>query len=168
MERTLILLKPDAVQRGLVGEIVARFEKAGIKIIGLKMVLPDDEHYHHHYETIGKIASRRSQEIYQRNSQFMKMGPVVAAVLEGVEVIEQVRKMAGDTEPKAAQPGTIRGDYAHLSYDHVNKKSLKGLANVLHASADAADAKLEIAHWFKPEELFEYKLAHEHFTLQNE
>lgn len=168
MERTLVILKPDAVQRGLVGEIISRFEKAGIKIIGLKLVEPDDAHYHHHYETIGKIASRRSQEIYERNAEFMNSGPVIVGVLEGVEIIEQVRKMAGDTEPKSAQPGTIRGDYAHLSYNHVNNKSFKGLANIIHASADAKDAKLEIKHWFKPGELFEYRLAHEHFTLQNE
>lgn len=168
MEKTLVVLKPDAVQRGLVGEIVSRFEKAGLKIIGMKMLQPDEKHYHHHYETIGKIASRRSQEIYERNTEFMMMGPVIAFVAEGVEAIEQVRKMAGDTEPKSAPPGTIRGDYSHLSYDHVNNKSFKGLANLVHASADAADAKQEIEHWFKPEELFGYKTAHEHFTLQNE
>lgn len=168
MERTLVILKPDAIQRGLVGEIISRFEKTGIKLIGLKMVKPDEPHYHHHYETIGKIASRRSQEIYERNNQYMMMGPVIVAVLEGVEIIEQVRKMAGNTEPKAAQPGTIRGDYAHLSYNHVNSKSLKGLANIIHASADSADAKLEIKHWFRAEELFTYQLAHEHLTLQSD
>lgn len=166
MERTLVVLKPDAVQRGLVGEVISRFEKAGLKIIGLKMLSPDEKHYHHHYETIGKIASRRSQEIYERNMEFMMLGPVIALVIEGVEAISQVRKMAGDTEPKSALPGTIRGDYAHLSYDHVNTKSLKGLANIIHASADAADAGQEIKLWFTPEELHSYRLAHEHHTLQ--
>jgi nucleoside-diphosphate kinase len=167
MEKTLVILKPDAVQRGLVGEIIGRFEKVGLKIIGLKMVAPDDKHYHEHYETIGKIASRRSQEIYERNAEFMMMGPVVAMVVEGVEAISQVRKMAGDTEPKSAAPGTIRGDYAHLSYDHVNNKSFKGLANLIHASADADDAKLELELWFDTKELYDYKLAHEHHTLQS-
>jgi nucleoside-diphosphate kinase len=166
MERTLVILKPDAVQRGLVGEIIGRFEKVGLKIIGLKMVFPDEGHYHHHYETIGKIASRRSEEIYKRNAEFMMMGPVVAVVVEGVEAINQVRKMAGDTEPKSAAPGTIRGDFAHLSYNHVNNKSFKGLANVIHASADENDAKQEIEHWFKQDELYSYQLAHEQHTLQ--
>lgn len=166
MERTLVLLKPDALQRGITGEIITRFERAGLKIIGMKMVRPDESHYHYHYETIGKVASRRGEEVYKRNTDFMMSGPVVAMVLEGVEAISLVRKMVGNTEPKSASPGTIRGDYSHLSYKHVNERSKSGLPNLIHASADEKDAEQEIEHWFSGQELQEYKLAHEHLTLQ--
>ncbi len=163
MERTLVLLKPDAVKRGLVGAIVSRFEKAGLKIAGLKMVHPSEEHYHHHYESIGTLISRRGEEVYRRNADFMMSGPVIAMVLEGVEAVTTVRKMVGDTEPKSAQPGTIRGDYAHTTYTHVNEKG-GGLPNIVHASADPKEAKQEVAHWFSEQELFEYKTVHQDFT----
>jgi nucleoside-diphosphate kinase len=168
MERTLIILKPDALQRGLVGDILTRFEKAGLKIVGAKMVWPNEEHYRYHYEDISKIISRRGEDVYRRNTDFMLSGPVVAAVLEGVEAVTQVRKMVGDTEPKSANPGTIRGDYAHVSYTHVNERSKVGMPNLIHASGDEKEAAEEIAHWFKNDELFEYKLAHEHLTLQSD
>jgi nucleoside-diphosphate kinase len=167
MERTLIVLKPDALQRGLVGEVLSRFERAGLKIIGLKMLSPDEQHYFHHYETIGKVKSRRGDDVYHRNTEFMMSGPVIAAVLEGVEVVALVRKMVGDTEPKSAAPGTIRGDYSHLSYKHVNEHSGSGLPNIIHASADTAEAEQEIKHWFSQAELHSYKTAHEHLTQQS-
>lgn len=163
MDRTLIILKPDSVQRGLVGEILTRFERAGLKIIGMKMVHPNEEHYFHHYETISKIKSRRGEEVYHRNTAFMMTGPVVAAVLEGVEAVELVRKMVGDTEPRSAAPGTIRGDYAHMTYEHANKSD-GGLPNLIHASGDKNEAKQEIYHWFSDSELFDYKTAHNHLT----
>lgn len=166
MERTLVVLKPDAVQRGLVGEIITRFERVGLKILGIKMVFPDEDFYHYHYEDISKIISRRGEEVYRRNADAMLEGPVIAMVLEGVEAVDLVRKMVGDTEPKTAQPGTIRGDYAHVSYVHVNERSKAGMPNVVHASGDKAEAKQEIEHWFKPEELFKYKTSHEYFTQQ--
>src|ERR1700689_5015205 len=103
MQRTLVLLKPDALQRGLVGEIISRFEKTGLKIIGAKMQAPDEAHYHHHYETISKLSSRAGEDAYQRNSEFMMSGPVIALVLEGVDAISHVRKMVGATDPSAAQ-----------------------------------------------------------------
>ena len=163
MEKTLIVLKPDAVARGLAGEILSRFERAGLKIVGLKMVHPDEDHYHHHYETISKIASRRGDDVYRRNTDFMLTGPVIAVVLEGVDAVELVRKMVGDTEPKKAAPGTIRGDYAHMSIPHANTKD-SGLPNLVHASGNSEEATQEIKHWFTDEELFEYKTAHEHLT----
>lgn len=163
MEKTLILLKPDALKRGLVGEVLSRFEKAGLKIVGMKMVQPDEVHYHHHYESISKLISRRGQDVFDRNASFMMSGPVIAVVLEGVEAVEAVRKIVGDTEPKSAQPGTIRGDYAHMSMQHANSKN-SGLINIIHASGDSAEAKQEVGHWFTEEELFEYQTAHEHLT----
>ena len=163
MERTLVLLKPDAVARGIMGEIISRFERSGLKVIGLKMVSPDEQHYHHHYETIGKLVSRRGEEVYRRNADFMESGPVVAMVLEGVQAVAVVRKMVGETEPKSAQPGTIRGDYAHMTIEHANQKG-GGLANLVHASADSGEAKAEIAHWFSKDELQNYKTVHQHLT----
>lgn len=163
LERTLILFKPDAVQRGLVGEILARFEKVGLKIVGNKMLRPTTEHYHHHYENIGKVISRRGQKVFDITLEMMNAGPVIAFVLEGVEAAALVRKMVGATEPKSALPGTVRGDYSHVSYGHADQHEI-GIPNLMHASGDAEEAKLEIEHWFKPEELFDYETAHEKFT----
>lgn len=163
MERTLIILKPDTVQRGLVGEVIARFEKVGLKIVGCKMVKPDDNHYHYHYENISKMISRRGQKGFDVTLKMMQEGPVIAIVLEGVESISLVRKMVGTTEPKLATPGTIRGDYAHISFTEANQKE-QGIANIIHASGDQEEAKQEIEHWFDTSELFEYKTLHEKYT----
>ena len=164
MERTLVVLKPDAVQRGLIGEILSRFEKVGLKVVGMKMLKPSRDHYHYHYETIGQVISRRGQDVFDVTLDFMMDGPVVAVVLEGIEAAELVRKMVGATEPKSALPGTIRGDYTHMSYHYANNVSKSSIPNVIHASGDADEAKLEIAHWFKEDELFEYENVHEKHT----
>ncbi len=163
MERTLILIKPDAVKRGIIGEIITRFEKVGLKIVGVKMLWPDRKHYLYHYETIGKMISRRGKKVFDEAVDFMQDGPVLAVVLEGVETAALVRKMVGSTESKMAQPGTIRGDYSHVSFEHANKQN-KGIYNIIHASGDALEAKLEIAHWFKKDELFSYETAHEKYS----
>ena len=164
MEKTLIVLKPDAVQRGIVGEVLTRFEKVGLKIVGMKMVQPTKDHYYHHYETIGQVISRRGQEVFDVTLDFMMEGPVVAVVLEGIGAAELVRKMVGSTEPKSAAPGTIRGDYTHMSYDYANNVSKTSIPNVIHASGDAEEAKQEIAHWFAEAELFNYETVHEQHT----
>lgn len=163
MEQTLIILKPDALQRGIVGEIITRFERVGLKIIATKMLQPDYDHYYHHYEGISQMISRRGQDAFDVTLAMMQEGPVIAIVLEGVEAVEQVRKMVGTTEPKSAAPGTIRGDYAHVSFAHANSKNL-GIANLIHASGDTEEAKKEIAHWFSDGELFTYSALHEKFT----
>ena len=163
LERTLIVFKPDSVQRGIVGEILARFEKVGLKIVGAKMLKPDYDHYHKHYEDIGKVISRRGQKVFDITLEMMNSGPVIAFVLEGIEAAALVRKMVGATEPKSALPGTVRGAYSHMSYAHADKTEV-GIPNLLHASGDAAEAELEIAHWFSANELFEYQTAHEKFT----
>ncbi len=160
MERTLIVFKPDTVQRGIVGEILARFERAGLKMVGMKMVAPDKEHFHAHYEGISKLISRWGQEIYDITMQNMIEGPVVAVVLEGVEAVAHVRKMVGTTDPKDSAPGTIRGDYTHITRNYSNSRG-STLPNLIHASGDADEAKQEIALWFTDSELYEYKTAHE-------
>ncbi|HSX23633.1 MAG TPA: nucleoside-diphosphate kinase [Candidatus Saccharimonadales bacterium] len=163
MERTLIILKPDAVQRGIVGEIVSRFERVGLKIIGTKMLQPDADFYHHHYEGISQMVSRRGQHAFDVTLDAMQEGPVIAIVLEGVEAVALVRKMVGTTEPKEALPGTIRGDYAHISFAHAEKRKA-GIPNVVHASGNKAEAEQEIVHWFSEAELFDYETTHEHLT----
>jgi nucleoside-diphosphate kinase len=163
LERTLIIFKPDAIMRGFVGEILARFERVGLKIIAVKMLHPDYDHYFQHYEGIGTLKSRKGDKIFKDTMTSMQEGPVIAMVLEGVEAVELVRKMVGGTEPKTAQPGTIRGDYAHVSYGQASSVN-KAVANIIHASADTKEADKEIAHWFSESELHDYENVHERFT----
>jgi nucleoside-diphosphate kinase len=163
MERTLIVFKPDSVQRGIVGEVLSRFEKAGFKIVGTKMLSPDYDHYHQHYEGIGTLKTRKGDEIFESQLASMLAGPVIAMVLEGVDAVETVRKMVGSTEPKSALPGTIRGDYAHVSYGAANASG-KSVSNIIHASADTNEAEQEISHWFSDSELYSYEAVHEKFT----
>jgi nucleoside-diphosphate kinase len=163
MEKTLIIFKPDAVQRAVVGEILSRFERVGLKIVGMKMLTPSADQFYHHYETIGKVMSRRGQEVFDNNLKNMAASPVIIAVLEGVEAVDLVRKMVGSTEPKSAVPGTIRGDYSHMSYAHADKAKM-AIPNLIHASGDSDEAKLEVAHWFSESEMFSYPTMHDQFT----
>ena len=149
--------------RGIVGEVVTRFERAGLKIIGIKMVQPTHEQFFEHYEGIGTLKTRKGDQIFESQLATMQEGPVIALVLEGVEAVEFVRKMVGATEPKSAQPGTIRGDYAHVNYSQPSLFG-KGVANIVHASADSNEAKKEVSLWFAKGELFEYEMVHEKFT----
>ncbi len=138
-ERTLIILKPDAVNRTIIGELIHIFERKGLKIIGMKMIhlTPEQlkEHYSHHVE----------KPFYPRLENFMRTCPTVLLVLEGKNSVEIVRKLAGQTHGKEAAPGTIRGDYA------------MGMQNVVHASDSVENAKEEIARFFKLEEIFDYE-----------
>ncbi len=160
MQQTLVVLKPDAVQRGISGEIISRFERAGLKIIGMKMVAPDEAHFHAHYEDISKLISRWGEDIYRITLSHMTESPVIAIVLEGVESVAHVRKMVGTTDPKDSAPGTIRGDYTHVTRGYTNPRG-GTLPNLLHASGDAEEARQEIALWFQPEELYAYITPHE-------
>jgi nucleoside-diphosphate kinase len=163
MERTLVVFKPDAVMRGIVGEVMTRFERAGFKIIGMKMLNPDYQHYFDHYEGIGTLKTRKGDEIFETQLSTMLQGPVIAMVLEGVEAVEFVRKMVGDTQPKTAAPGTIRGDYAHVTYGQASAAGV-GVSNIVHASATTEEAEKEIDHWFAESELQSYQMVHELFT----
>jgi nucleoside-diphosphate kinase len=127
------------------------------------MLHPNYQHYHEHYEGIGALKTRRGQQAYDVTLAMMQSGPVIAMVLEGVSAVDQVRKMVGATEPKSAMPGTIRGDFSHVSFDHANGHNV-GIANLIHASADTDEASKEIAHWFKDDELFDYEVVHEKYT----
>ncbi len=162
MEKTLVLLKVDALDRGITGEIITRFERVGAKIIGLKMLLSTKDTAMRHYTE--DLAARRGQAVRDKMIAMLTSGPIIAIALEGVEIIEVVRKMVGATEPKAALPGTIRGDYAHVSYKHADLKNI-GVFNLIHASSSASDAETELNVWFKPEELVSHKPSYTRFTI---
>jgi len=163
VQKTLVLFKPDTVQRGLVGEILSRFERVGLKIVATKMIAPDKDHYYQHYEGISALKSRRGEQAFNVTLKMMTEGPVIAMVFEGVEAVALVRKLVGPTEPKSAAPGTIRGDYSHMSFGYADDAEM-GIPNLIHASGDENEAEQEIAHWFADSELYEYKALHEKFT----
>lgn len=183
MERTLVILKPDAVQRAITGEIITRFERAGLKIIGMKMMIPEMELLRQHYpDTLVPIIGGKTKEdwdnygveysetveeigemIVKATREFMNSSSVIAMVLEGTQAVEIVRKMVGKTGPKDSPPGTIRGDYAHLSLGRASIAK-KGAANIVHASGSVDEAKHEIEMWLDKNELFNYKTVHEALT----
>jgi nucleoside-diphosphate kinase len=163
IEKTLIILKPDTVARGLVGEVLRRFERTGLKLVGMKFLLPDMSRLESHYEGIGKLLTRKGKDIYNNTVEYMCSGPVLAIVLEGVEAVEVVRKLVGSTEPKTAIPGTIRSDYSHVSYEHANESG--AVRNIVHASATKEEANLEIAIWFDEGDILDYLNVHQAHTF---
>lgn len=154
IEKTFVAIKPDGVERGIIGDIITRFEKTGLKITAMKLFWVDKEFARKHY------AEHVDKPFYPGLEAMITMGPVVAMVLEGVEAIALVRKLVGSTEPKTAPPGSIRGDFAHVSYGHADKHNI-GVKNVIHASANEKDAKNEIALWFNETEIHNYETVHE-------
>lgn len=165
LERTLVLLKPDALHRGIVGEILQRFEKIGAKMVGLKLLIsPKDTATKHYTEDLAK---RRGKKVRKMMIEMLMSGPIVAIVFEGVDIVEVVRKLVGATEPKSALPGTIRGDYAHISYKYSDEKGI-GIFNLIHASATPGEAEIEISVWFKPEEIVNHKPLYTRLTLRED
>ncbi len=158
VERTLVLLKPDAVQRAVMGRILSRFEDAGLKAVGMKMVWVDRKFALKHYTE--ELAKRAGASVREMIAQFLTTGPVVAMVVEGVNAIDNVRKMVGSTEPKSAAPGTIRGDFSHVSYAYADARKAP-VKNLVHASSSKEDAAAEIKLWFTPKELHSYKTVHD-------
>jgi len=160
MEQTLVILKPDTIQRCLIGDIITRFERAGLKIVAMKMIAPDELHFHKHYEGISSLISRWGEDIYNVTLQQMTETPVITFVLEGVEAVAHVRKMVGTTDPKDSAPGTIRGDFTHITRGYTNPIGAT-LPNILHASGNVEEAALEVKLWFKDDEIYgEYETAH--------
>ncbi|MBT4648966.1 nucleoside-diphosphate kinase [Candidatus Parcubacteria bacterium] len=162
LERSLILLKPDAIDRGLVGEIIHRFERVGLKLAGLKLVWSDKDTALKHYSE--DLAERRGQKVRDIMVEMITSGPTVAIAVEGVEAVEVVRKMVGATEPKSAAPGTIRGDYAHLSFKHADANEM-AVFNLIHASASVEEANDEISYWFQDFELHSHQPDYTKHTL---
>jgi len=161
VERTLVVLKPDAVARGLVGRLIQRFEDAGFKIVGAKMAVIDAEFTRKHYFD---LEERLGKEVYDANAAAMQRGPVLAMVIEGVEAVANIRRMVGGTYPNEAAPGTIRGDFAHQSKAYCIENN-KAVANLVHASGNPAEAKQELDLWFTAQELFDYQTLAETFTF---
>ncbi|GIW69776.1 MAG: nucleoside-diphosphate kinase [Patescibacteria group bacterium] len=187
IERTLVLLKPDAVARGITGEIIDRLEQTGLKIVGAKLLRVDRyfgaKHYNHNdewKEVVGKRsiadcekfgldarevfgtgdAKRIGEIVDERNAEFLASGPVFALVFEGPNAVAKVRSMVGPTFPDTAPPGTIRGDYGlDSAFSGMIRK--RTTYNVIHASGSIDEAKQEIDLWFRPEELVDYKRVHE-------
>lgn len=181
-ERAVVLVKPDAVKRGLVGEIIRRFEMRGLKLIALKMVYPTKEHAAAHYsgseewlkgmgnktiDAFGKYgldvkstmgtgdALEIGKLVQEWNVSYLSGGPVVAMAIEGMHAISTVRKIVGHTLPILADPGTIRGDFSvdTNTAANIDKRAIR---NIVHASGDESEAEHEIDHWFSPEEIVEY------------
>lgn len=161
LEQTLVVLKPDALARGLVGRILQRFEDAGLKVVAMKMAQMDDELTRKHYFD---LEERFGTAVYEANARAMQRGPVLALILEGVEVVANVRRLVGGTYPNEAPPGTIRGDMAHQSKEYCVERG-KGVSNLVHASGNTAEAKQEIDLWFAAGERFDYHLPAETYTF---
>eukprot|EP00897_Mesotaenium_endlicherianum_P002305 jgi/Mesen1/2101/ME000151S01374 len=149
LERTFIAIKPDGVQRGLIAEIIARFERKGYKLVGIKVLVPSKEFAEKHYDDL------KERPFFNGLTDFLSSGPVVGMVWEGQGVISYGRKMIGATSPQASAPGTIRGDFAVI----VGR-------NIIHGSDGPQTAKDEIALWFKPEELVSYKLENDKWIYE--
>jgi nucleoside-diphosphate kinase len=150
IQRTLVLLKPDALDRGIVGEIITRFERVGAAIVGMKLLVSEKDTAMQHYTD--DLARRRGEKVRELMVEMLTSGPIIAIALEGIEIVEVVRKMVGATEPKSAAPGTIRGDYAHVSFKYADEKGI-GVFNLIHASGSPEEGESETKVWFKPEEL---------------
>lgn len=164
IQRTLVLLKPDALERGVIGEIIHRFERVGAQLVGLKMLVSEKDTAMRHYTD--DLAKRRGEKVRELMVEMITSGPIVALCLEGVDIVEVTRKMVGATEPKAAAPGTIRGDFAHVSYGHADEKGI-GVFNLIHASGSPEEAPVEIDVWFKPEELVSHQPAYTQYTIKH-
>jgi len=191
-EKTVVLLKPDTVKRGLSGEILRRFEKAGFKIVALKMVwvkadmvakhYPDNKDYLtavgnktlKSYSEYGKdpneeLGTKDAYEIGQMvrkwNMEFLSSGPVVAVILQGLHAVDAVRMMVGNTLPRFAEPGTIRGDFSLDSPILANRQK-RTVKNMVHASGNVEEAKFEEELWFKKNEIQEYKRSDEEIMFE--
>ncbi len=187
-ERTLVFLKPDGVQRGLVGEVIRRFERAGLKLVGMKMLWPTRELLEKHYpkdEGFLKTIGGKTKEAFvtygldvKRETgtddpaeigrqvrgwllEYVSSGPVVAFVVEGIHAVNTVRKLVGDTLPFRAAPGTIRGDFS-IDSPTVANIAKRPVRNLIHASGSLEEAAVEIPLWFRATEVYEYNRADEH------
>ncbi len=180
-ENTLVIIKPDGVQRSLIGEIIKRYERVGLKLVGVKMVIPTPEKATEHYmvggeewlEEVGRKASAAYEKkgekspfktyrdngvaILEANAKYMSSGPVIAMVWSGSNAIGLIRKITGGTEPLSSDIGTIRGDYTLDSYQLADTDS-RSIRNLIHASGSVEEAEKEIKIWFQEDEILNYRL----------
>lgn len=183
LEKTLVLIKPDALKRGIAGELISRFEKAGLKMVGMKMVSADEKLAEKHYPVTNewylKVGNntladckRYSIDVKEAmgtddpmeigrmvgkwNKDFLMMGPVIAIIFEGNHAVENVRNIVGSTIPTLAAPGTIRGDYSLESAISANSRK-RAVYNLVHASGTPSEAEREIKLWFNKDEMHNYQ-----------
>lgn len=182
-ERSLVIIKPDGIQRGLISEIIKRYERIGLKLVGVKMMVPSAELIKKHYtldpewrmktglKTIKGYTDKGltppttdplevTEILLEKLVQYMTKGPVIALVWQGAHAVEIVRKLTGGTEPLTSDVGTIRGDFVLDSY-RMSDSDGRSIRNLIHASGSVKEAEDEIIHWFKKEEIFEYNLVAE-------
>jgi len=182
-EKTLVIVKPDGVQRSLVGEVIKRYEQCGLKLVALKMVIPSKDLALQHYsidpdwafKTGTKslnAAKERGEKLWTDDpvkyaegiretlKSFLSSGPIVIMIWQGMNAVGVVRKITGSTEPLSSVPGTIRGDYTIDSYSAADSDK-RSVRNIIHSSGSTEEAEKEIAVWFKPEEILQYRLAAE-------
>jgi len=182
-EKTLVIIKPDGVQRSLIGEVIQRFERVGLKLVATKMILPSPEMIEKHYtldpewrritgeKTIKSYKDKGltppskdplaiTEVILTNLKKYMTSGPAVFMVWQGAHAVKIVRKLVGGTEPLSSDVGTIRGDYVLDSYQ-LSDTTGRSVRNVLHASGSVEEAENEITHWFLPNEIINYRLVQE-------
>ena len=182
-ERTLVVIKPDGLQRTLVGEIIKRYEQIGLKLSAIKMVVPTEEFVEKHYTLDPewrRVTGEKTIKGYKDKGQvppsedpleitgkllttlkkYLASGPVIAMVWQGANDIKIVRKIKGETEPLTSDVGTIRGDFVLDSYQ-MSDTDQRSIRNLIHASGSVKEAEMEIRHWFKPEEVVNYRLIQE-------
>lgn len=182
-ERTMVVIKPDGVQRSLIGEIIKRYERAGLKLLAVKMLVPTPEHIETHYtldpnwrrvtgeKTIkgykDKGLTPPSEDplkitaiILENLKKYMTSGPVVAMIWQGAHAVKIIRKLTGGTEPLTSDVGSIRGDFVLDSYQMTDADG-RAIRNLVHASGSPAEAEMEIKHWFAPNEIINYRLVQE-------
>jgi len=182
-EKTLVLIKPDGVQRGLIGEVIKRYERSGLKLIGLKMVLATEDLIEKHYSVDPDWKTKtgeKSLESYRMKGlepptenpielgervlnnlkKYLTSGPIIAMVFQGMNAVKIIRKITGATEPLTSDVGTIRGDFTIDSYEVADIDG-RAVRNLIHASSSVWEAEKEIEIWFKKEELISYRLVGE-------
>jgi nucleoside-diphosphate kinase len=179
-EKTLVIVKPDGVQRSLIGEVIKRYEQCGLKLVALKMLIPSPELALSHYSTDPEWALKTgtkaleaakargdnlgtddpiiyAEKIRSTLKTYLSSGPVIVMIWQGMNAVGIVRKITGGTEPLSSAPGTIRGDYTIDSYPAANFDT-RSVRNIIHSSGSIAEAELEIKVWFKPDEILNYRL----------
>jgi len=182
-ERTLVIIKPDGIQRTLMGEIIKRYERIGLKLMAIKMMVPTKEHIEKHYTldpNWRKVTGEKTikgyrdkglkppsedpykitEVILENLKKYMTSGPVVAMIWGGAHAVKIVRKLTGGTEPLTSDVGTIRGDYVLDSYQMSDQDS-RSIRNLIHASGSVEEAEMEINHWFSKDEIIDYRLVQE-------
>ena len=182
-EQTLVIIKPDGVQRSLIGVIIKRFEQVGLKLAGLKMLVPSAEHIEAHYTldpNWRRVTGEKTIKSYKEKGltppsddplvitakilanlkKYLASGPVVAMVWQGAHAVKIVRKITGGTEPLTSDVGTIRGDFVLDSYQ-MSDADGRAVRNLIHASGSPEEAALEIKHWFAAQEVHQYQLIQE-------